>query len=150
MNFQEAKNKEKYLPRWIQILLGVALGPITILCLIVSVLVIIPPNKEASASIITIGLTMSIVSIWAFIKCIKMIFGKKVGTELLSPATIRIVSILFLLMPIGGIFAGDFKEKPIIAWGKTISFIYMFLGLQNFAKYRELKEKSSKNLGSED
>jgi hypothetical protein len=131
-------HEEVFVPRWVQIPVGIALGGIVLLCLAGSLMMVFLPNEKAPVLAPAFGVFMSLVSLWALAKCVRLLSGKKVqGGGLLGPRALRALAWLFLLLPVGGLFSGYFVTHTAQAVLQTCAYVSIFFGLRSLAARRE-------------
>ncbi len=75
--------------------------------------------------------------LWLLTLSIRMIFNlKQIAGGLVSPIVLRLVSYIFLVIPVLSIALGTFWEKPIVYSFMTAVYISIFFGLNRLAKQR--------------
>lgn len=132
--------QEKEIPKWIRIPVGVMLGLITLLCMVGSATLLITPPEKNPLFGFVVGVILVLGCMWVFEKSVRMVFGLPSKGGLMAPRTIRIVAILFLLLPLAGFFTGYYAEKGFIAIARAIGSIGIFFGLNALARSRESRE----------
>lgn len=136
-------NGDINLPRWIEMPAGILLFLFTLLCFAGSVAVVARPSEKNPALAVVIGVIMIFGCVWIFEKSLRLIFNKPVGGGLMTTKALRGFAYMFLLMPVGGLFTGYFKEKPFIALLQTAANVSFFFGLRAIALEREQKAREN-------
>jgi len=95
------------------------------------------PNEKAPIAAPIGGLIMSLVGFWGFVKCVRLIAGKKTHGGLITPSGLRLLGWFFLLLPIGGLFTGYFVTHTERALIQTAAYFGIFVGLRALASRRE-------------
>ena len=129
--------EEIFLPRWVQVPVGLLLGGFTLLCLAGSALMIFGPNEKAPILAPVLGVIWVIGCFWALEKCARLILNIKNRGGLMSPRSLRAMGWLFLVLPVGGIFTGYFKSHTLIAVVQTAAYISFFFGVRSLAAHRD-------------
>jgi hypothetical protein len=129
--------QESNLPRWIQVPAGLFLSAVLLLCLAGSLMMVFLPNEKAPLLAPTFGVFMSLVCLWGFGVCIRLVLGKRVCGGLFGPRTLRTLAWFFLLLPLGGLFTGYFKMHALQAFVQTAAYVSVFFGLRAMADSRE-------------
>ena len=132
--------QDKELPRWVQVPAGLILGFFTLLCGFASVSLLLVPNKKAPRLAVTAGLILLVGCFWVVAKCFRLITGRKNRGGLMSPNTLRVVAFFLLVLPIGGLFTGYYREMGAVAIFQAVMYFFGFLGLRALARKREACE----------
>jgi hypothetical protein len=74
-----------------------------------------------------------------------MVFGLRRRGGLISATTLKVVSFVFLLLPIGGLFTGYYSGKGIIGVLQAFCNIGMFFGVRALAKSRDERMLNQKD-----
>lgn len=127
-------------PRWIQIPVGLVLGLLLILCLAGSFMMVFMPNEKAPVLAPIFGVGMALASLWALGKCVRLVSGKRLRGGLISPRALRLISWLFLMLPVGGVFSGYFVTHTLQAILQTVAYVGFFLGIRTLAAHREARD----------
>jgi hypothetical protein len=130
---------EKEVPRWVQVLVGLILASVTLLCGFASVIMLVVPNEKSPSPIlaIVVGLALSLGCIWVLEKCFRLLTGRKNRGGLLAPNTLRLLSFFFLALPVAGLFTGYYQRMGLIAIFQPVMYFSGFLGLRALARKRE-------------
>lgn len=132
--------REKELSRWVCIPAGIALGLFALLCGLAALSMLLVPNKQAPVLTVVIGVVLILGCVWILEKCFRLVTGRKNRGGLMSPKTLRVLSFLFLIFPIMGLFTGYYREMGVIAIFQAVMYVFAFLGLRALAWKREEKE----------
>lgn len=128
------------LTRIVNAFLGLALGLVSIACLLGSVAMFVNDKVIAGDLVmVAIAIISATLSLWGCAKSLQLIVGKPQGSDFLSPRTIRIASYFYLAIPLAGIVFGDFSKHLITSIIQVIAYLAIFWGLRRFAKLREIK-----------
>src|SRR5579864_469725 len=93
---------EKDLPRWVQVLAGLVLAVITLLCGFASITMLLVPNEKSRFLPIVAGLILLLGCLWVFEKCFRLITGRRNQGGLMTPTTLRVISFFVLALPVVG------------------------------------------------
>lgn len=132
------EKREKEISRWVQILIGLALGLLTLaLGFALTVGLLLTPNEKAPILAIAVGLVFLLVCVWVLEKCFRLVTGRKNRGGLMSPTALRVISIFFLVFPLAGLFTGYHRQMGPIAILQAVMYLFAFLGLRKLASKRE-------------
>jgi amino acid transporter len=134
--------QEKELPRWIRVPAGLVLGLFTLLCGYASLSLLLVPNKRAPALAVIVGIVLILGCLWILEKCFRLITGRRNRGGLMSPNTLRALSILWLTLPVVGLFTGYYRTMGAIAIFQAAMYFFGFLGLRALARKREAVDDS--------
>jgi hypothetical protein len=137
------ESQDKELPRWVQVSAGLILGLFTLLCGFASVSLLLVPNKKAPLLAVIAGLILLLGCFWVLAKCFRLITGRKNQGGLMSPNTLRVVAFFLLVLPIGGLFTGYYREMGAMAIFQAVMYFFGFLGLCALARKREACESQT-------
>lgn len=132
-----ASKAEKEVPRWLQVLAGLVLALLTLLCGFASVTMLIVPNEKSPILTFVVGLILLLGCLWVFEKCFRLLTGRKNQGGLMAPNTLRVVSFFFLALPVAGIFTGYDRRVGLIAIFQAAMYLFSFLWLRALARRRE-------------
>ena|ERR1700688_4627372 len=128
---------EKEVPRWVQVLAGLVLALLTLLCGFASVTMLVVPNEKSPILTIVVGLVLLLGCLWVFQKCFRLLTGRKNPGGLMAPNTLRVVSYFFLALPIAGLFTSYYRKMGPVAIIQAVMYFFSFLGLRVLARKRE-------------
>ena len=131
------EEREREIPRWVQVPIGLVLGFFTLFCGIASLALLLVPNKQSPILAIIVGLILLLGCFWVLEKCFRLLTGRKKQGGLMSPMTLRVVSFFFLLLPVAGLFTGYYREMGPVAIFQAVMYFFGFLGLRALAGKRE-------------
>jgi hypothetical protein len=135
--------QDKELPRWVQVSAGLILGLFSLLCGFALVSLLLVPNKKAPLLAVIAGLILILGCFWVLAKCFRLITGRKNRGGLMSPNTLRVVGFFLLVLPIGGLFTGYYREMGAMAIFQAVMYFFGFLGLRALARKREACESQT-------
>ncbi len=128
----------KPLPRWVTIPLGLFLAPITLICVIGSLSLLLAPNVPPTAITVSISSLFLAGSLWVFFLSFRLIFvDPKSKSKLISQNGLRAIALVFAVIPIVSLVLGTFWEKPIVHSIMTIAYIGIMLRLWGMANERK-------------
>lgn len=128
----------KPLSRWVTVPLGLLLAPFTLICVIGSAIILLAPNVPPSVLTISLGTIFLAGSIWVFLLSLKLIFANpKNNSHFIPPIGLKIVGLIFAIIPIVSLILGTFWEKPVLHSIMTIAYIGIVLKLWVLANYRQ-------------
>ena len=134
------ESQEKEVPRWVQIPAGLVLGLLTLLCGYASIVLLLEANKKNPILTVVVGFVLLLGCLWVLEKCFRLVTGRKNRGGLMNPRTLRLVSFLFLIFPVVGLFTGYYRKMGPIAVFQAVMYIFGFLGLRDLARTRETNE----------
>jgi amino acid transporter len=135
--------REKEVPRWVQVPIGLVLGLLTLLCGFASVILLLAPNKKSPILAIVVGLILLLGCLWVLEKCFRLLTGRKNRGGLMTPNTLRLVSFFFLVLPVAGLFTGYYRQMGPVAIFQAVMYFFSFLGLRSLARKREANRVSN-------
>ena len=135
--------QDKELPRWVQVSAGLILGLFSLLCGFALVSLLLVPNKKVPLLAVIAGLILLLGCFWVLAKCFRLITGRKNRGGLMSPNTLRVVGFFLLVLPIGGLFTGYYREMGAMAIFQAVMYFFGFLGLRALARKREACESQT-------
>jgi amino acid transporter len=135
--------REKEVPRWVQVPIGLVLGLLTLLCGFASVILLLAPNKKSPILAIVVGLILLLGCLWVLEKCFRLLAGRKNRGGLMTPNTLRLVSFFFLVLPVAGLFTGYYRQMGPVAIFQAVMYFFSFLGLRSLARKREANRVSN-------
>ena len=124
------------LPRWAQIIAGLFLLPIALLCLAGSVVLVLAPSDKAPLLAISLGVVFVLICLWVLWLAVRLLANRP-GHGLLGSFALKASALLFFALPIGGIFTGYWREKPLIAAIQTLCYLVVATALWRLANRRK-------------
>jgi membrane associated rhomboid family serine protease len=134
------EEREKEIPRWLQIPIGLALGLLTLALGLASAALLFAQNAKAPSPALAVVavLILLLACFWVLEKCFRLVTGRKNRGGLMSPTTLRVLSIFFLVLPVGGIFTGYYRQMGSVAMFQAVMYFFAFLRLRRLARRREV------------
>lgn len=139
---QEILQQHPQLPRWVQIPAGLVLGLFTLLCLYSSAVLLLSANQKSPVLVAAIAIVLLLGCLWVLEKCLRLITGRKNRDGLMTPTTLRAVSVLTLAFPVIGLFTGYYRKMGLIAIFQAAMYASGSYGLWILAKAREAISKA--------
>jgi hypothetical protein len=128
---------EQEIPRWVHVPVGAILGLFTLLCGVASLALLFVPNKQSPVLCIVVGLILLLGCLWVLEKCFRLLTGSKKQDGLLSPTTLRVVSLFLPLFAVAGFFTDYYREMGPVAIFQGVMYIFGFFRLRALARQRE-------------
>ena len=125
------------LPRWVQVPAGLTLAFVTLACGFASASMLIVPNAKSPVFTFVVGSILLLACLWVFEKCFRLLTGRKNRGGLMTPNTLRVVSLFILAVPVAGLFTGYYRKMGAIAILQAMIYFFSFLGLHALARKRE-------------
>lgn len=139
---EQVEVREPELPRWVRVPFGFFLGLVILLCLGGAVALVFSSGEKAPIAAPVLGVVLLLPSLWALAKCVRLVTGRRTKGGLMGPRALRIVGWFFLLLPLGGLFTGYFRDHTMTAMFQTLCYIGAFVGLRSLASARERRMAS--------
>lgn len=140
------EEREREIPRWVQIIFGLALGLMTLGLGFASIVgLLFAPNQKAPILAIVVGLIFLFLCIWVLEKCLRLVTGRKNHGGLMSPTALRVISVFFLGFPIVGLFTGYYRQMGPVAIFQAVMYFFAFVALRKLASKREAAAQSHDN-----
>lgn len=86
---------------------------------------------------VAVVLILLLVCLWVLVKCFRLVTGRKKRGGLLSPTVLRVVAVFLLIIPVAGLFTGNYREMGSIAILQAVMYSFGFFGLRALARKRE-------------
>jgi hypothetical protein len=132
-------------PRWTQVLSGLFLGPLAILCIVGTIAVWRLPTPASPALFYPIMAALLGGSLWVLAKSVRLIAGWEARGNLIGPTGLEVFAWLFVLMPITSVAIGYFQEgrleidrdaHPLLTALRIMMVIAVFVGVRRLAAAR--------------
>jgi hypothetical protein len=123
-------------PRWLQVVSGIAIGLVTLLCALGSFSLLFPPAEKHPISSVAGGIVALAACSWVMWKACRLVAGRPSTGGLISPVGLRVASVVILCLPVAGVFTGYFAEHPFAAPLQTLAYFWTFIFLQRLARHR--------------
>jgi uncharacterized membrane protein len=102
--------KEPEVSGWVRVPAGLFLLGISLLCLVGSAYMVYAPLGGNPSIILLIGTVLLVCSLWAVATTARLIVGRRAaGGGLFSPFALRVGGVLFLALPVLGLFTGAYS-----------------------------------------
>lgn len=128
--------EEPSVPRWVQVLAGVALFPITLLCLVGAISIFGIPKVQADPFLQLFAGLWSVLCLWALVLSVRLILGIRGKYGLLGPVALRIAAVVAVGLVIGGVFTGLYVEYPVRSTLLAITYVVVAVRLWRLATHR--------------
>ncbi|WP_339075313.1 hypothetical protein [Teredinibacter turnerae] len=131
------KIEPKPLPRWVTMPLGLIFTPFTFICVVGSVTLLIAPNVPPTVITVSLSSIFLAGSLWVFYLSLRLLFvSPKSRSKFISPMGLKVVPMVFAVIPIVSIIIGTFWEKPLVHSIMTIAYIGIVFRLSGMSNYR--------------
>lgn len=124
------------LPRWAQIIAGLLLFPIALLCLAGSVAVVLAPPDKAPRLAMSVGVVLALICLWVLWLAVRLLANRP-SHGLLGPYALKAAALLLFALPIGGVFSGYWQERPLIAAVQTLCYLMVVNTLWRLSNRRK-------------
>lgn len=124
------------LSRLVQILAGLLLLPISLVCLAGSAVLVMAPPDKAPLLAMSLGIIFVLLCLWVLWLAVRLLVNRP-GRGLLGATALKASAFLFFALPIGGIFTGYWREKPLIAAIQTLCYLVFAIRLWRLANNRK-------------
>ena len=141
-SFDTPPDEASTLPRWVQIVVGLMLSLLLLPCLAGAVMMMLVPNEQAPVVAPIGGVVMTVMALWLFGICFRLVSGRRTVGGLMSPRMLRTIAWVFLLLPVGGLFTGYFATHTTLAFLQSAAYISVFFGLRSLAQRRDKQTKT--------
>ncbi|WP_125717419.1 hypothetical protein [Pseudoalteromonas rubra] len=129
--------EESMLSPWVRIPLGIVLFFINLLCLLGVIVMPMAVHEEKYLFGVLITTVCAILNAWLFIKCFQLIFNLNASNGLISPFGFRVAAVMYMLLPIVGIFTGYYSQYGWLALIQAGIYYFIGISLLSYAKQRE-------------
>jgi hypothetical protein len=132
------------LPRWVQVLSGLFLAAVSILCLTGAVAVWSLP-RPSPALFYVVETALIAGSLWVLAKSVRLITGWNRRADLIGPMGLEAFAWMFLLMPVAGFLLGEFSNAgdsgtlrghPLVTGLRLLMVVGIFVGVRRLAASR--------------
>jgi hypothetical protein len=125
------------LPRWAQVIAGLLLFPIAIICVVGALTMFSLPNVQHSLPLISLTIAVLLLTMWTLVVTVRLVAGMKDRFGLFGPWALRVIAMCAIGLTIGGIFTGYYVERSVIAFPMAISYILLARRLWHLAAERQ-------------
>ena len=123
------------LPRWIQVIAGLLLLPITLLCVGGALTMFTLPNVQTDPFLQLLTVVITLLCLWGVVIAVRLIFGLK-GKGLLGPFALRLMSAVAIGAVVGSFFTDIYTEAPVRAVALVIIYVALAVRLWRLAARR--------------
>ncbi len=131
---------------WVRIPSGIVLFFINLLCLLGVIAMPMAVDEEKFLFGILITTVCAILNAWLFIKCFQLIFNLNARNGLISPFGFRVAAVMYMLLPIVGIFTGYYSQHGWLAVVQAGIYYFIGISLFSYAKQRTSRLAANKPL----
>jgi hypothetical protein len=128
----------KQLPRWAQVVAGIALAPIALLCVVGAGTIFTLPKVRGSPPLLLLAAAILLATLWVVALCVRLILGAKRNPGLFGPWAMRIIAIGALGLVVSGLFTGYYIQHPVVGGALAISYVVTARRLFALAKTRSI------------
>jgi hypothetical protein len=121
---------------WVRIPSGIVLFFINLLCLLGVIVMPLAVNEEKFLFGVLITTVCAILNAWVFIKCFQLIFNLNASNGLISPFGFRVAAVMYMLLPIIGIFTGYYIQYGLLAVFQAGIYYFIGISLLSYAKQK--------------
>jgi len=121
---------------WVRIPSGIVLFFINLLCLLGVIVMPLAVNEEKFLFGVLITTVCAILNAWLFIKCFQLIFNLNASNGLISPFGFRVAAVMYMLLPIIGIFTGYYSQYGLLAVFQAGIYYFIGISLLSYAKQK--------------
>lgn len=138
----DAGQEPDSLPRWIQVIVGMLLLPMTLLCVAGALTMFTIPKVQTDPLAQLLTVVISLLSVWGVIIAVRLILGLKGKYGLLGPIALRTIAAVAVGLVIGGFFTGAYIEHPLRATALVIIYAVVAVRLWNAADRKSQRRSS--------
>jgi hypothetical protein len=137
----------RQLPRWAQVIAGLILTPVALLCVLGAGTVFTLPNVRRSPPLLLLGAAILLGTLWVAVVCVRLVFGVKRNVGLLGPWATRIIAVGALGLVVSGLFTGYYRQHPLVGGTLAISYVVTACRLFILANTRSIEWRVPWRLG---
>jgi hypothetical protein len=126
----------RQLPRWAQVIAGIVLAPIALLCVPGAGTIFTLPKVRGSPPLLLLAAAILLGTLWVVAVCVRLVLGVKRDVGLLGPHAMRIIAIGALGLVASGLFTGYSLQHPAVGGLLAISYVATARRLFALAKTR--------------
>jgi len=124
------------IPRWGQVVAGILLTPITLLCVVGSGAIFTLPNVRGSPPFLCLAAAITLGSLWTVSLCVRLIFGLGRSAGLFGPLALRVIAVGVLGIVTSGLFTGYYAERPVVGGVMALSYVLVARRFWTLGKFR--------------
>jgi hypothetical protein len=129
-------SEELSLPRWAQVLVGILLLPVALLCVVGAISIFGIPKVQGDPLLQLVAGVICALCLWVLVLAVRLILGLRGRYGLMGPVVLRIGAIVAIGLVIGGVFTGVYVEHPVRSLVMAAVYIVVSIGLWRLATYR--------------
>ncbi len=112
-------------------------APFTYICVIGSATLLVAPNEPPNFFTVSIGSVFLGGSLWVFYLSLRLlIVNPRNNAKFISPIGLRVIALVFAVIPVVSIILGTFWEKPLVHSKMTIAYAGIVFRLWGVASHR--------------
>lgn len=131
----EAAAEPATIPRWLQVIIGTLLLPLTLLCVGGALTIFTIPKVQADPLLQLLAAVISLLSMWGVMIAVRLIFGLK-GKGLLGPFALRVMSAAAIGLVVGSLFTDIYAEHPVRAIAFAVLYVVVAIWFWQLAARR--------------
>ena len=133
-------SQRKPVSRWISVPLSLLLLPILLFSAVGAASLLFDNPEEYAVIRPVVGVVLLILIVVLGTVVVRIILGKKSpGGSLFPPAILRVFAVLFLILPIGGLFTNWYVDYPLSGTIQAVTYIAISATLWRLARSRSEK-----------
>lgn len=136
-----SKGREGRGGRWLRILAGLVLVPISLLFTMGSAALVVWATREAPAGTTLLGGILFVVSLWLLILGIRLLLNRPVSGGLMSPLALRVVAAVYLCIPLAGLWTDFYQEQGFLAVLQALVYFGVSAALWKLARARSTRAR---------
>lgn len=131
----EAAAEPASIPQWLQVIAGILLLPLTLLCVGGALTIFTIPKVQADPLLQLLAAVISLLSVWGVTIAVRLILGLK-GKGLLGPLALRVMSAAAIGLVVGSFFTDIYVEHPVRAIAFAVMYVVAAIGFWRLAARR--------------
>lgn len=139
----EASPESPALPRWAQIIAGLALLPFTLLCVVGAASIFGIPKVQGDPLLQLSAAFFCLLCLWAVAIAFRLLFGIHGRHGLMGPSALRVIAVAALALIVGGFFTDVWNEHPLRSALLSVSYILVARRLWQVAAHRQAVSSST-------
>lgn len=109
----EAAADQSTIPRWLQVIFGALLLPLTLLCVGGSLTIFTIPKVQKDPFAQLFAAVICLLCAWGVIIAVRLLFGLRGKHGLLGPLALRLIALAAIGLVAGAFFTGAYLEYPL-------------------------------------
>lgn len=131
----ELSSEPPALPRWLQILTGLILLPVSLFCTACAGTMFSIPKVQSDPLLQLLALAFCLLRVWTICLTFRLVFGLK-GKGFFGPFALRFIGVAAIGLVIGGFFTGVWLTHPLRSAILSVVYVSVALRLWKVAAYR--------------